>query len=58
MKENVPMLMGQPPHPTGPTPAQRARMKAIQVDRFSRFFFPFMFTVLNVSYWVVFTFYL
>ncbi|XP_046648613.1 glycine receptor subunit alpha-3-like [Daphnia pulicaria] len=57
-KENVPMLMGQPPHPTGPTPAQRARMKAIQVDRFSRFFFPFMFTVLNVSYWVVFTFYL
>ncbi|KZS09871.1 Glycine receptor subunit alpha-3 [Daphnia magna] len=40
MSENARMLMGQPPRPPGPTPAQRARIRAIQVDRFSRFFFP------------------
>ncbi|KAI9558502.1 hypothetical protein GHT06_015290 [Daphnia sinensis] len=57
-KENARMLMGQPPRPPGPTPAQRARIRAIQVDRFSRFFFPFLFTVLNGSYWVVFASYL
>jgi hypothetical protein len=58
IKENARMLMGQPPRPPGPTPAQRARIRAIQVDRFSRFFFPFLFTVLNGSYWVVFASYL
>lgn len=58
IKENARMLMGQPPRPPGPTPAQRARMRAIQVDRFSRFFFPFLFTVLNGSYWAIFASYL
>ena len=38
--------------------AQRARARAIQVDRFSRFFFPFLFAVLNGSYWAIFASYL
>jgi len=53
-KENARMLMGQPPRPPGPTPAQRARMKAVQVDRVSRVLFPGLFALLNGTYWLVF----
>jgi len=51
-KENARMLMGQPPRPPGPTPAQRSRNRAVAVDRFSRWFFPFFFAFLNGAYWV------
>ncbi|XP_025987441.1 glycine receptor subunit alpha-2 isoform X3 [Solenopsis invicta] len=44
--------------PLGPTPAQRARMRALNIDRFSRVFFPFLFTVLNVTYWIMFAEYI
>lgn len=44
--------------PPGPTPAQRARIRALNIDRFSRFFFPFLFTVLNVTYWIMFAEYI
>ncbi|CAD1475743.1 unnamed protein product, partial [Heterotrigona itama] len=33
--------------PPGPTPAQKARMRALNIDRVSRVFFPFLFAVLN-----------
>ena len=54
LQENARMLMGQPPRPPGPTPAQRARMKAVQVDRVSRVLFPGLFALLNGTYWLVF----
>ncbi|KAL6434796.1 hypothetical protein ACFW04_005176 [Cataglyphis niger] len=44
--------------PSGPTPAQRARMRALNIDRFSRVFFPFLFTLLNVTYWIMFAEYI
>jgi hypothetical protein len=40
------------------TNAQHCRNKAIRIDRFSRFFFPFLFTVLNAAYWITFAQYL
>ncbi|TGZ49664.1 Histamine-gated chloride channel [Temnothorax longispinosus] len=43
-----------PTVPPGPTPAQKARIRALNIDRFSRFFFPFLFAVLNVTYWIMF----
>lgn len=33
---------------------QRARRRALQIDRFSRVFFPLSFAVLNLTYWIVF----
>ncbi|KAK2711029.1 glycine receptor subunit alpha-3-like [Artemia franciscana] len=53
-KETARMLTGQPPRPPGPTPAQIARMRALNVDRFSRYFFPLSFFFLNLTYWLVF----
>ncbi|XP_077261232.1 glycine receptor ora transientless isoform X3 [Temnothorax americanus] len=47
-----------PTVPPGPTPAQRARIRALNIDRFSRFFFPFLFAVLNVTYWIMFAEYI
>ncbi|XP_025163471.1 glycine receptor subunit alpha-3 isoform X1 [Harpegnathos saltator] len=44
--------------PPGPTPAQKARMRALNVDRVSRVFFPFLFAVLNVTYWIMFAEYI
>ncbi|XP_046745407.1 glycine receptor subunit alpha-4 isoform X3 [Diprion similis] len=44
--------------PPGPTPAQRARMRALNIDRVSRVFFPFLFAVLNVTYWIMFAKYI
>lgn len=38
--------------------AQRNRNKAINVDRFSRIFFPFLFTILNAAYWIIFARYI
>ncbi|XP_044016751.1 glycine receptor subunit alpha-2 isoform X2 [Aphidius gifuensis] len=40
--------------PPGPTPAQRARLRALNIDRASRVGFPFLFTALNVTYWIMF----
>ena len=40
------------------TNAQRSRNRAINIDRFSRIFFPFLFTVLNAIYWIIFARYL
>ncbi|CAI6357540.1 unnamed protein product [Macrosiphum euphorbiae] len=34
--------------------AQRNRTRAINIDRFSRVFFPLLFAVLNMTYWVIF----
>ncbi|PSN55828.1 Glycine receptor subunit alpha-3 [Blattella germanica] len=53
-RENARLLTGQPPVQTQPPPAQRNRARAINIDRFSRVFFPLLFAVLNVTYWVLF----
>ncbi|XP_050528448.1 glycine receptor subunit alpha-3 isoform X3 [Daktulosphaira vitifoliae] len=34
--------------------AQRNRTRALKIDRFSRIFFPLLFAVLNMTYWIVF----
>lgn len=62
-QENAMLLSGRsqnapPLPPTGPTPAQRARLHALNIDRFSRVFFPFLFTALNVAYWITFAEYI
>lgn len=38
--------------------AAKARMRAINIDRFSRVFFPFLFSVLNATYWIQFAQYI
>ncbi|KAG6448262.1 hypothetical protein O3G_MSEX005424 [Manduca sexta] len=38
--------------------AAKARMRAINIDRFSRVFFPFLFSVLNATYWLQFAQYI
>ncbi|CAG2055779.1 unnamed protein product [Timema podura] len=53
-KENARLLTGQPPAPCRPTPAQRNRIRAINIDRFSRVFFPLLFAILNGTYWIMF----
>lgn len=40
------------------SPAQKARNRAINIDRFSRIFFPLLFTVLNGTYWIMFAEYI
>ena len=52
-KENSFLLSGVPKPPPVETPAQRARNRAINIDRFSRIFFPLLFTVLNGTYWIM-----
>lgn len=49
-----------PPEPPEPklTPAQQRLRRAILIDRFSRGFFPFLFTLLNSIYWILFYEYL
>uniref|UniRef100_A0A1B0DHN4 Neurotransmitter-gated ion-channel transmembrane domain-containing protein n=1 Tax=Phlebotomus papatasi TaxID=29031 RepID=A0A1B0DHN4_PHLPP len=46
------------PEPVKLTPAQIRLRRAINIDRFSRVFFPFLFTVLNCTYWYMFYEYL
>ncbi|XP_055296260.1 glycine receptor subunit alpha-2 [Sitodiplosis mosellana] len=46
--EDVPML----------TPQQNRLRRAMLIDKFSRGFFPFLFTLLNVIYWILFYEYL
>ncbi|XP_053671307.1 uncharacterized protein LOC128721566 [Anopheles nili] len=57
----VPHIQTIPPPPCKPasaipklTPAQMRLKRAINIDRFSRIFFPFLFTLLNVTYWIMF----
>ncbi|KOX73989.1 Glycine receptor subunit alpha-3, partial [Melipona quadrifasciata] len=63
-QENAILLSGRSQKPTtagpppGPTPAQKARMRALNIDRVSRVFFPFLFAVLNVTYWIMFAEYI
>lgn len=57
-RENSLLLTGAPKVPSPPTPAQRARNRAIYIDRFSRVFFPLLFTVLNGTYWFLFAEYI
>ncbi|OAD54660.1 Glycine receptor subunit alpha-3, partial [Eufriesea mexicana] len=62
-QENAMLLSGRSQKssagpPPGPTPAQRARMRALNIDRVSRVFFPFLFAVLNVTYWIMFAEYI
>ncbi|XP_014257522.1 glycine receptor subunit alpha-2 [Cimex lectularius] len=47
---------GLPPPPPRPTIniANKNRMKAIRIDKFSRIFFPLLFAALNVTYWCLF----
>lgn len=40
------------------TPAQERLRRAMLIDKFSRGFFPFLFTLLNVIYWILFYEYL
>lgn len=42
----------------GLTPAQQRLRRAMIIDRFSRGFFPFLFTLLNSIYWIMFYEYL
>nr|XP_022902903.1 glycine receptor subunit alpha-2 [Onthophagus taurus] len=53
-RENSFLLSSAPKKPPPLTPAQKARRRAINIDKFSRGFFPFLFTVLNVTYWILF----
>ncbi|CAH1174095.1 unnamed protein product [Phaedon cochleariae] len=48
------------PNPPTPivSPAQKQRSRAINIDRFSRVFFPLLFTVLNCTYWIMFAEYI
>lgn len=48
----------KPPEPPKLTPAQQRLKNAINIDRFSRVFFPFLFAVLNLTYWILFYEYL
>lgn len=57
-KENSLLLSGAPKKPPAPTPAQKARNRAINVDRCSRIGFPLLFAVLNITYWILFAEYL
>ncbi|GLV35831.1 ora transientless [Carabus blaptoides fortunei] len=57
-QENALLLTGQPKPPVPITPAQRSRNRAINIDRFSRVFFPALFTVLNAGYWIMFAEYI
>ncbi|XP_024943133.1 glycine receptor subunit alpha-3 isoform X3 [Cephus cinctus] len=62
-QENAMLLSGRSQKsntgpPAGPTPAQKARMRALNIDRVSRVFFPFLFAVLNVTYWIMFAEYI
>lgn len=62
-KENAMLLSGRSQKsatvpPPGPTEAQKRKMRALGIDRFSRVFFPFLFTLLNVSYWIMFAEYI
>ncbi|XP_065088720.1 glycine receptor subunit alpha-3-like [Ochlerotatus camptorhynchus] len=57
----VPHIQTIPPPPCKPasaipklTPAQIRLRRAINIDRFSRVFFPLLFTVLNTAYWIMF----
>lgn len=42
----------------GLTPQQNRLRRAMLIDKFSRGFFPFLFTLLNVIYWIMFYEYL
>ncbi|XP_023711456.1 glycine receptor subunit alpha-3 [Cryptotermes secundus] len=53
-RENSRLLTGQPPAQTLPSPGQMNRSRAINIDRFSRVFFPLLFAILNATYWVLF----
>lgn len=44
--------------PKPPINAQKCRNQAINVDRFSRVFFPLLFFVLNAIYWITFARYI
>lgn len=56
-KENSFLISGAQKIPVV-TPAQKARNRAINIDRFSRIFFPLLFTVLNGTYWIMFADYI
>ncbi|NP_001234890.1 histamine-gated chloride channel 1 precursor [Nasonia vitripennis] len=53
---------GPPPPPPPPPPqpqpplnkTQRSKVRALNIDRVSRFLFPALFACLNVSYWIIF----
>ncbi|CAH1104744.1 unnamed protein product [Psylliodes chrysocephalus] len=58
-KENSLLLTSSKPPSKGGIPlAIRQRNNAINIDRFSRVFFPLLFTVLNCTYWILFAEYI
>lgn len=59
-KQENPIIIGTPPLLANPpiSPAQKARNRAINIDRFSRVFFPLLFTILNLTYWIMFAEYI
>lgn len=57
-KENSVLLSIAAKIPTPPSPAQIRRNRAINIDRFSRVFFPLLFTILNCTYWILFAEYI
>lgn len=57
-KENSLLLNIAAKIPMPPSPAQIRRNRAINIDRFSRVFFPLLFTVLNCTYWILFAEYI
>ncbi|XP_042218928.1 glycine receptor subunit alpha-2-like isoform X2 [Homarus americanus] len=58
IKESRRFLLGEPPKPAGPSPAQIRRGRALMVDRVSRYLFPLSFALLNAVYWFSFRQYL
>lgn len=57
-RESSFLIAGVPKPVPAPTPAQKARNRAINIDKFSRVFFPLLFTILNCTYWIRFAEYI
>ncbi|XP_025832912.1 glycine receptor subunit alpha-2 isoform X2 [Agrilus planipennis] len=57
-KENALLLTGAPKLPPPPTAAQKARNRALKIDKCSRVLFPLLFFLLNCTYWILFAEYI
>ncbi|KAL0809941.1 hypothetical protein ABMA28_010796 [Loxostege sticticalis] len=54
----VNIVLGDGGKPMDAAQAEKAKQRAINIDRFSRVFFPLLFSVLNATYWIQFAQYI
>ncbi|XP_028166983.1 glycine receptor subunit alpha-2-like [Ostrinia furnacalis] len=54
----VNIVLGDGGKPKDAAEAEKAKQRAINIDRFSRVFFPLLFSVLNATYWIQFAQYI